>query len=224
MSSKTIVCLANSRKPFGRCIAGKVVSGVDVGEWIRPVSARELGEVSEHERQYSDGRDPNVLDVIEVPLIKAVPKHYQRENWLLNDKKYWVKQGAIKARSLAPFLDRPQALWVNGYRTNPGLNDRIPIAIASELVSSLCLIEVPDLELRVFAPGKAFGNNKRRVQAVFNYNTVTYKLWITDPKVERPYLAKADGEYELGPCYLCVSLGEPYEDFVYKLVATVIPR
>ena len=51
MPTKRIVCLANSRKLSGRCVAGRVFDGHEVGEWVRPVSARQNEEVSEYERQ-----------------------------------------------------------------------------------------------------------------------------------------------------------------------------
>ena len=87
---KRIVCLANSRKMSGRCIAGKeILSDGRIGAWIRPVSDRENEEVSEYERQYIDGSDPSVLDAMEIPLIAPRPKDYQRENWLLNPATYW---------------------------------------------------------------------------------------------------------------------------------------
>jgi len=44
---KRIVCLANSRKLQGRCIAGREIVQGKPGAWIRPVSAREHEEVSE---------------------------------------------------------------------------------------------------------------------------------------------------------------------------------
>lgn len=79
-----IVCLANSRKLYGRCIAGKEVGGEHAGRWVRPVSNRLHEEVSENERQYEDGSDPEVLDIIEIPMVSAKPHGYQQENWLLD--------------------------------------------------------------------------------------------------------------------------------------------
>ena len=84
------------------------------------------------------------------------------------------------------------------------------------------LVHVDELELAVFKPGEAFGNTKRRVQGRFRYAGNAYALWVTDPVYERQYLAKLDGDYPIGECFLTVSLGEPYGGAVYKLIATVI--
>lgn len=45
---------------------------------------------------------------------------------------------------------------------------------------------------------------------------------MTDPIVERQYLAQPDGDHAVGEAYLTISIGEPYQDYCYKLVATVI--
>jgi len=45
---------------------------------------------------------------------------------------------------------------------------------------------------------------------------------VTDPVVERQYLARRNGSYPVPTALLCTSLGEVYEGHAYKLVATVI--
>ena len=222
--TRRIVCLANSRKMQGRCVAGRELNAGVVGSWIRPVSDRPTEEVSEYERQYQDGSDPRVLDIIDVPLIESRPKDYQQENWLLDPQLYWVKTGTLPWEDLFSLQDRRGPLWINGNSSYNGLNDRIPLAQAIGLRSSLKLIHVRNLELKVSAPGEAFGNTKRRVQARFAFDGMDYWLWVTDPIAERQYLAESDGEYAVGEAYLTISIGEPYQDYCYKLVATVIRR
>jgi hypothetical protein len=222
-TTKRIVCLANSRKPNGRCIAGReLVDGI-AGGWIRPVSSREHHEVSEYERQYEDGSDPRVLDVIDVPLIEWTPSTFQQENWLLNPNEYWTKVGTISWDDLGSFTEAAGPLWVNGSKTYHGLNDRVAEEVADKLDFSLRLIHVAGLQLEIFAPGIEFGNRKRRVQAVFHHAGSRYRLWVTDPIYERKYLAQPDGVHDLGECYLTMSLGEPHDDgYCYKLVAAII--
>ena len=219
---KRIVCLANSRKLSGRCIAGREWQGGRAGGWIRPVSDREGQEVSEYERQYEDGSDPRVLDVIDVPLMEAQPRGWQTENWLLDPEYYWVKVGRFSALELPAMADPVEPLWIDGYNTHNGRNDKVPLEASVSADGSLRLIQVERLELRVYRPGEAFGNRKRRVQGWFKHAGAEYGLWVTDPGFERRYLAKLDGVYELGECYVTVSLGEPYKDACYKLIAAII--
>lgn len=221
---KRIVCLANSRKLHGRCIAGRAWQDARAGCWIRPVSDREHEEVSEYERQYEDGSDPQALDVIDIPILEPRPKDYQTENWLLDPGYYWEKVGKLSLFDLPVLLDKTAPLWIDGYSTYKGLNDYIPLEKAASLDHSLRLIHIPSLRLRVCKPGEAFGNNKRRVQGRFAYANKEYALWITDPGFEREYLRKLDGDYEIGECFLTVSLGEPYGGACYKLIAAIMPE
>ena len=221
--SKRIVCLANSRKLAGRCIAGREWSEArGAGGWIRPVSAREGREVAEYERQYEDGSDPRVLDVVNIPLLEARPEDWQTENWLLDPEYYWEKEGTYSWFDLPRLADPVEPLWIGGHSTWNGMNDKIPLELARSLSSSLQLIHVERLQLEVFSPGEAFGNPKRRVQGQFSHAGTDYALWVTDPGYERTYLAKLDGVYGIGGCYLTASLGEPYEGACYKLIAAII--
>lgn len=219
---KRIVCLANSRKMSGRCVAGReLVNGVP-GGWVRPVSSRPHEEVSLEEQRYERGGTPQLLDVIDVPLAAARPGAHQPENWLLSPDFYWAKRGRLDAARLPSLLDPPAPLWVNGISTYNGRNDEIPASWLGSLGGSLRLIWVQALQIEVFRPGAAFGNPKRRVQAQFSYGQDEYRLWVTDPAAEERYLAADDGVHQAGPSYLTVSVGEPYGDSCYKLVAAVI--
>ena len=166
-TTKRLVCLANSRKLSGLCIAGKEIRGSGYGNWVRPVSARNTEEVSEEERQYEDGSDPTVPDIVDIPLLRSNPKDYQQENWLLDPDYYWTKAGRKNWDELAQVLDPIEPLWVDGSSTYNGRNDRIPLAQATTLASSLRFIHVDDLIISVFRPGEDFGNLKRRVQGRF---------------------------------------------------------
>lgn len=220
---KRIVCLANSRKISGRCVAGKVVDGGRYGEWVRPISARPTGEVSEEERRYEDGGDPKLLDVIDIPMERASPDEYQQENHVIDAGYYWERIGRVTWNDLAVALDHPAGgLWTNGHSTGAGLNDRVPEALTGVITSSLVLIQPQDLVVWVGAPGAAFNNPKRKVRAKFRYGGLQYNVVITDPVIEREYLGRNNGEYPIAAAYLCVSLGELYEGFAYKLVAAII--
>ncbi len=219
---KRVVCLANSRKPAGRCIAGREITDRQAGNWIRPVSARDGREVSEYERQYEDGSDPRVLDIISIPVLEPRPGGWQTENWLLDPEYYWRKEGTWSWFDLPALVDPVAPLWIDGDRTCQGRNDRLPAEPTGVETSSLRLVHAQRIELAVFSPGEAFGNRKRRVQGQFSHAGVDYALWVTDPAYEREYLAKLDGVYHLGECYLTISIGDPFQGFCYKLVAAII--
>jgi hypothetical protein len=221
---KRIVCLANSRKLQGRCIAGRELVGGGPGSWIRPVSDRPHEEVSEYERQYEDGSDPRLMDIIDVPLREPRPKGYQQENWLLDPNEYWVRAGRLSWTDLEGLADTSGTLWLNGHHTQNGQNDAIPLDKAVAVTSSLKLVHIDSTQLRVFKPGEAFGNPKRRAQARFRFDGHEYALWVTDPSIERAYLSREDGQYGLGVSYLTISLGEPFNNSCYKLVAAVIQQ
>jgi len=215
-----LVCLANSRKHGDRCIAGRELLAGNPGEWIRPVSDREHEEVSEYERQYDDGSDPSVLDIIDIPLIVPRSKSYQPENWLLDPGRRWSKVGEFERDNLHLLTDAPGLIWINGHHTYRGQNDYVTVEEADKTDGSLKLIAVDDLQLQVYRTDEAFGVPRRKVQANFSFSGVNYRLSVTDPLIETEY--QADGTYTLGSSYLTISLGEPWKGDCYKLVAAII--
>ena len=220
---KRIVCFANSRKDGGRCVAGKeVLPDGRLGAWIRPVSGLPHGGVSEDERCYEDGREPSVLDVIDVPVVGPHPKDYQQENWRLDSKRRWTKVARIQWNALPQWADAGEDLWIVGHSSSEGQNDRIPLPDANSLRSSLRLIEVRSLQITVSEPAKP-SNPIPALRAAFHYNGHDYSLRITDPVSESGAVKMDYGNYNVdGQRFLTISMGRPFEGYVYKLIAAVI--
>lgn len=218
---KQLVCLANSRKWSGRCVAGKEICDKKLGGWIRPVKEGGTGELSYQDIKFRNGGTPKPLDIITVPLVGYSPHTYQTENYLVDGKLHWIKSGILPMSMVPRLCDTPTTLWINGYSSFSGCNDRIPLdRVENEVSSSLYFIEPASLSIIV----ESEYNDKRKVRTEFIFNEVLYRLAITDPDIEIKYLNRNDGTYRVNKpqVYLCVSLGEPYNGYCYKLVAGII--
>jgi hypothetical protein len=205
----------------GRCIAGKELVADGFGQWIRPISNLEHEELLSNHVRCQDGQSPKLLDIITIPLRSYIPHDYQTENHLIDDTKSWVRQGALDLTSLPGLCDASDALWANGYRSSYGVNDRIPLNIAeADVRSSLLLITPSRLTISVTPEY----NNPRKVRAKFHYNGTVYWLAVTDPTIENVFREKGQGEHPINrrDTFMCISLGEPYNGFAYKLVASII--
>jgi putative nucleic acid modification protein with dual OB domain len=218
---KTIVCLANSRKMSGRCLAGKEVDKNQAfTNWIRPVSDRDSQEISEEERRFKNGTDPKLLDIIQIEMRAPQPHGHQSENHLIDSTQDWVRLGNVDWKGIQKAIDHADTLWVNGSHSYNGLNDRVPDGQAANIKGSLLLIKPENLTLSVAVEGGQF--RKRKVRGQFEYKRERYIVAVTDPAIERKFLLKDDGEYKVEEALLCVSLGEAYQGYCYKLIAAVI--
>ena len=217
---KRIVCLANSYKHSGRCIAGKeVLPDGQFGDWIRPISARDTEEVSKCESQFADGGYPRLIDVIDIPVIEARPTGHQSENWLLDSARRWQFVSRVHPSGLARLTDPPARLWMKGYCTKEGRNDYVPEYIASKSRDSLRLMWTDNLKLFASDTGKS-------LQGRFLYRGVNYWLRVTDPIAVARYRGIPKGEeYPIGGRYVTVSLGGSFNGWCFKLIAAIIdPR
>lgn len=118
-----------------------------------------------------------------MPVLGARPRDYQRENWLLNPSRYWERVRRFTQDDLSYFADPEEPLWIDGYSSANGLNDRIPLSLTGSLDSSLQIIKVDRLELSVF-----LYYSRRGVQGRFRHAHTDYSLQITDPVYKRRYL------------------------------------
>ena len=215
-----IVCLANSRKISGRCIAGKRTNDQ---AWIRPISSRPKHEISEYDRRYADGETAQLLDIIEIPCIEKMPTGHQSENVLIDDQFYWEKKGRASWDDVVALIDHDADLWASGYSAYYNRNNRVPKALIDPSAGSLRLIELDEIVLHAGPKAPDFGNMKPIVRASFEHKDQRYKLDLTDPEFERACLAKGEGEYRLKHVIACISLAELHDDgYAYKLVASII--
>lgn len=216
---KTIVCLANSYKHGGRCVAGVCL---DDGAWIRLRGAAPDGSLEARESVLDDGSDPRLLDVIEVELHYALPSDAHPEDWQIARARWHLLQRPATAAQL-------QKITGAADKTTPILRDYRDRMSADEiqakpLQSSLVLICPEEIHWWIREE-----RDKRRNRALFRRHRVTYDLAVTDPRwLERLNLMPA-GIYPHGTfadpsseTWLTISLSEAYLGWHYKLVAAVI--
>jgi len=222
---KRIVCLAKSRMWKGNCIAGREFEVGKLGAWIRPVSKRKHQEISDQECKYTDHGSPNLLDIIDVPLLGRLPKGHQQENWLVDSKGTWAKTGRMSWDELIHFADNGDSLWVNGYKTAKGINDQVPVEHMLGIGNSLTLIYVEGLSIRILTEGADYGEPRQRVQGAFRFSNAQYRIKITDHSIEDRYSGQTDGVFRVGECLLTVSLAaDPFFGNHYKLIAGVMEK
>jgi len=77
MHTATFVCLANSRKHNGRCLAGKALFNGTYSKWIRPVTEHPSEELQSHEHCLQSGEDSSILDLLEIQLLQPKGKQHQ---------------------------------------------------------------------------------------------------------------------------------------------------
>jgi len=95
-----IICLANSYKHNGRCIAG-IDNRV---RWVCPVSSSRKRAIDK-ETRIIDGSEPQILDILEIPLHAHGPVDgCQPENKLLKTGQ-WRRLGRAKPEDLLKYCE-----------------------------------------------------------------------------------------------------------------------
>jgi hypothetical protein len=98
----------------------------------------------------------------------------------------------------------------------------VPEQEAARLTNSLLLVKPTRLDVSVDLEGGVYAPAKRRVRANFTLNQMRYSLSLTDAFMERKYLQGQNGTFPIENAILCVSLGEPFNGYAYKLAAALI--
>lgn len=220
MQKVILVCLANSRKHSGHCLAGKAMFDGSYSRWVRPVTSHPSQALNLSNQRLTNGKDCALLDIVEASLLEPKPHQHQQENWLLDETVPLRKLGLMAPEEVGSLLDTPKNIWGIGSSTSTGLNDKVTQIDIGLHYNSLNFIEVDKLIIRVqrrsYPPYATF------VSGEFSYNGTDYILKITDPVYEQAFKVANFKEYELGMAYLTISLGENFNDNYYKLIAGII--
>jgi hypothetical protein len=172
MPTFEILCLANSTKRGGSCIAGLRLDG---GGWIRPVALTRHGQLFPAHYILQDGSCPQIFDRIRISFSERRASAHQPENWLIADRPWQLVRRGLSAES-APLL---QSNLTNGPAlfedfSRKILSDRFETAPA---LSSLSLIHPRNLRWRIdHSP-----YNHHKPSAQFQLSGKSYCLPVTDP-------------------------------------------
>jgi hypothetical protein len=214
---KSFVCLANSKKFGGRCLAGIAFSRDELGkihlirtpagkpQWVRPVGRTEHGEVPNLETKHI-----HLLDLVEFEPGAPCPQGYQCENMYYHGKIFTVNGNLNLKRENLDQLIENEGDNLLGSRTKY-LTD----AEAEALGHSIVLIKPEAGSLR-------FHENGAHLRLDFSWHGARYDLPVTDIDFHLRWID--DPELLAGKehVYLCISLTIPLEGKHHKLVAGVI--
>jgi len=224
MPSVDILCLANSRKHAGRCVAGLRTDGKG---WVRPVAPRKEGVLFERDYTLADRTHAGVLDVLRIRLVRPQPEPHQPENWIIDPARSWE----LIARPPTPaHLQMLRRFVVGGPDLLGNRGDRVPFNsfLQTPARASLALVRPTDLRWRLVRTR----TGKAQTRALFRVGPTPYNLSVTDLFVEARLAGQRLGDHPVTSAglrpddevLLTISLGEPFEEdwCCYKLVAAVI--
>ncbi len=214
---KQLICLANSRKYGGRCLAGIEVFRDEnqklqltrqpdgKPKWIRPVSETEFGAVPNLTTKHIQ-----LLDIVSFDAGIACPENYQTEN-VFYLKKEFQKESFLHCRceNLDQLADC-ECQEILGSRSKSIRHENI-----GHLDRSIVLIKTDEPKL-IF---KEWGSQLR---LGFSHRETFYDLPVTDTDfhcrwIDRPNLVAAARSI-----YLCISISLERDGWHQKLVAGVL--
>ncbi|BDA71698.1 hypothetical protein CAL7716_058640 [Calothrix sp. PCC 7716] len=205
-----IICLANSYKLRERCVAGIDIS---TGKWIRPVYGQYADGRIPKQLSTINGREPNVLDILEVPLLNT-SHGYECENSLISSGQWkFIKKASID--DLVPYCEN-QILYSQWQKSVP-----------FSFIQTLQLQNRRTLQL--IKPSRItlykYEDTKKWEASFFITNNQQFKCKITDISLINKLNSGAKLSEE---CLFTMSFSQPYqrhlseEETCWRLIASVI--
>jgi hypothetical protein len=209
------VCLANSFKEGGRCLAGieldknnNPIIANGRPKWVRPICNTPHGEVPTDLVAHIE-----ILDIIEIEITGYPDEEdYQSENAFFRKNSIRVI-GSVNFAQLYQLCDNKGLIFGN---RGKAVSDEV----IKSLSYSLMLVHINQFEVIE----KIYDDNpdwpKHRL--VFSYNGQQYDLPITDPAFIHDYKSDPDILEDVEDIYLSLSLAIVHNKWHSKLVAGII--
>ena len=215
---KYFICLANSYKRGGRCIAGveivfdnndrwKLVRDDDGRpRWIRPIARTIYGEIPNFL-----GENIKVFSIVRLTNVVPCPEKAHTENVYYSHIEQYNYAISQDSNVINLLIDtKHQSLFHNRGR-----------AVSTKMIAginySLMLIH-PDKASAYIDENREKSKNRMR----FTYYGTEYDFPITDPTFIDCLKKSADKYTNINDVYLTLSLGLEFEGWHHKLVAGVI--
>lgn len=215
---KHFICLANSYKRGGRCVAGveisidreehwKVVMKEDGSpKWIRPIDSNtEYGEVPEDEARHIP-----MLSIVKLIDVKPCPHLSHSEDVFYH-----------QIVAIGTIISSPEILQILSDTVHPEIFYTTELAISPETYAqgnySLMMIHPDSFQFHE-DPTK----DRAKYRITFKYNEALYDFSVTDPSFYEMISSSPKVIDKLKDIYLTLSIGLVYEGRHHKLVAGVI--
>lgn len=213
------LCLANSRREGGRCVAG-----IDLGtdKWVR-LAKSDGSPFSAFEISYKNDESPRPLDKIKIRVIKPQVSYFHPENWIVDKRFRWEKIGQDSLKALSQYTDKS---------TLPFFKDPCNCCSAKDLQNTPLLRSLMLIHKKPVIFRKTWSEWKKQpqIRARFTYKGNDYDLVVTDDEWENifkkpkgPYWDFGDYTFN-GSLYLVIGLGEDFKGRHYKLIVSVITK
>lgn len=215
---KYFICLANSYKRGGRCIAGVEVISVSNGRWdpvhnddgrprwIRPIATTTYGEIPNFIAE-----DIKMLSVVKLSNVIPCPEEAHTENVYYSRIEQINNGASLDASFLCQFIDtKHQSIFHNRGRA-------VPAEMLIGIHYSLMLIH-PEKASAYIDENREKSKNRMK----FSYYGVEYDFPITDPAFLDEFKRYPERFAGIPDVYLALSLGLEFEGWHHKLVAGVI--
>ena len=212
------ICLANSYKRGGRCIAGieididsnnhwKVKRNADGSpKWIRPISqTTEYGEIPEGEACHFP-----LLSVVRITDVVPSPNMSHSED-VYYKQMYALGRVPLHSQVLSELTDDIHPLLF--YNTDYSIS----IETYENGDYSLMMVHPEGISFHL-DPSK----NRAKYFMTFKYNEVVYDFKVTDPYFYQYIEQHPDAIEKLSDVYVTLSLGLEYESRHHKLIAAMI--